>query len=98
MATFRLSAYTKGYPFVLNRMMASIYTQDNPNAIIASIIDTTPGHPERVYDFLGLPRQNYGFRLDEIDGAGLVLANYAKFAVVPGERDGVLCRADEQYQ
>lgn len=79
-------------------MMASIYTQDNPNAIIASIIDTTPGHPERVYDFLGLPRQNYGFRLDEIDGAGLVLANYAKFAVVPGEREGTLCRADEQYQ
>ena len=57
--------------------------------MVASIIDTTAGHPTRVYSFSGLPRNNYGFSLDEIDGSGNVVNNLALFDVVPGQVDSV---------
>jgi len=93
-----LNAYSKGYPSITNRIKASVYTQSNPTAIVASIIDVTAGHPARTWSFPGLPRQNYGFSLDEINAGGFVVNNLALFAVVPGPVDGLLTRNDEQIK
>lgn len=98
MATTVLEAYSKAYPSITNRLKAYVTKQSAPLAIIASIIDTTPGHPQRTWAFPGLPRDNYRFRLDEIDAGGLAVQNLADFDVVPGKIDGYLSRADEQIQ
>lgn len=96
MSTVVLNAASKAYPAIANRIRAAIYLQTDPQAFIAQIIDITAGHPARIWSFPGLPRNNYGFTLDEIDGAGLVLNNLALFDVVPGTIDGALVRDDEQ--
>lgn len=93
-----LNAYSSAYPLITNRIRASIFAQDNPTALVASIIDTTVGHPIRTYSFPGLPRNNYGFLLEEIDGSDVVVRNLAKFDVVPGEYEGFLIRGDEQIR
>jgi len=98
MPTVVLNAYSKAYPFITNRIRASVYLQTDPQSLIATIIDTTAGHPQRIYSFPGLPRNNYGFSLDEINGAGVVINNLALFDVVPGQIDGLLTRNDEQIQ
>lgn len=96
MATLVLDAYTKAYPFITNRIMASVSLQTNPSAIIASIIDTTPGHPVRTWFFSGLQRANYQWSLDEIDSSGASVNNLALFSVVPSQVQGYLSRGDEQ--
>lgn len=96
MSTVTLNAYTKAYPLITNRIKASVLSATSPFAVVASIIDTTLGHPARTYDFLGLPRNNYGFSLDEIDGSGNVVNNLALFSVVPGTVESILVRNDEQ--
>lgn len=98
MPTLVLNAYSKAYATITNRIKATVYLQTDPQAAIASIIDTTAGHPARIWSFPGLPRNNYGFSLDEIDAGGLVVNNLADFDVVPGELDGFLVRDDEQPQ
>jgi hypothetical protein len=98
MATVVLNAYSKAYPFITNRIRASISLQSDPQALVATIIDTTAGHPARTWSFPGLPRNNYSFSLDEIDGSGNPVSNLALFAVVPGELDGSLTRPDEQIK
>lgn len=98
MPTATLNAYTKAYPLITNRIKASVLSATSPFAVVASIIDTTVGHPARTYDFLGLPRNNYGFSLDEIDGGGSVVQNLALFSVVPGDIGTLLTRDDEQIQ
>lgn len=98
MPTVVLDAYSKGYPAISNRIKASVLSATSPFAVVASIIDTTAGHPQRVFHFPGLPRNNYGFSLDEIDGGGAVVNNLALFDVVPSSIDGLLTRNDEQPQ
>lgn len=98
MATVVLDVYSKAYPFITNRIRGAVYLQSSPQAFVAEIIDVTAGHPERIWHFPGLPRNNYGFTLDEIDAGGVVLANLASFAVVPGTLDGLLVRNDEQIR
>lgn len=97
MSTVVLNAYTKAYPSITNRIRASVLDWSGVTTI-ASIIDTTVGHPARTYSFAGLPRDNYYFTLDEIDISGNPLANLALFDVVPGELEGQIVRDDEQYQ
>jgi len=97
MPTLVLNAYSIAYPLITNRIRASIYYQKTPAAIVSSIIDTTIGHPEKVWTFSGLPRENYGFLLEEINSTGAAVRNLAKFDVVPGELEGSLNRADEQF-
>jgi len=96
MATVVLDAYSKAYPSITNRIRASI-TLSNDVAIIDSIIETGV-HNARVWHFPGLPRNNYSFSLDEIDGSGVPINNLALFDVVPGTIDGTLVRDDEQIQ
>lgn len=96
MSTLVLNAYSSAYPDITNRIRASIFLQSDPLAIIASQIDSTIGHPIRIWSFPGLPRNNYGFSLDEIDGSDNPINNLAYFDVVPGEVDGELIRNDEQ--
>lgn len=96
MPTVVLNLYTKAYPFISNRIRASVFLQSDPQALIASQIDTVSGHPARVWQFPGLPRTNYGFSLDEINGSGDPINNLALFDVVPSEIDGLLTRNDEQ--
>lgn len=98
MPTVVLNAYSKAYPFITNRIRAAVYLQSSPQALVATIIDTTAGHPERTWSFPGLPRNNYGFILEEINGSGTAIANLAKFDAVPGEIEGELVRDDEHIQ
>lgn len=98
MPTVVLDAYSKAYPSISNRIKATVYLETDPFAEVASIIDTTAGHPARIWHFPGLPRANYGFSLDEIDGGGSPINNLALFSVVPGNIDGYLVRNDEQIQ
>lgn len=98
MPTAVLDAYSNGYPFIANRIRAAVSKESDPMAIVASIIDSTAGHPARIYHFPGLPRDNYRFTLDEIDGAGAVVNNLALFNVVPSTIEGFLVRADEQIK
>jgi hypothetical protein len=97
MPTVVLDAYSKAYPSITNRIRASV-TVSNDTAIVASIIDTTVGHPARIWHFPGLPRNNYAFSLDEINAGGVPINNLAFFDVVPGPIDGTLVRDDEQIQ
>lgn len=98
MPTVVLDAYSKAYPTITNRIRASVFLESDPVALISTIIDTTSGHPARLWHFPGLPRANYGFSLDEIDGSDIVVQNLALFSVVPGNIDGALVRNDEQIQ
>lgn len=98
MPTVVLDAYAKAFPAITNRIRASVYNENDLLAIVASIIDITAGHPSRIYHFPGLPRANYKFSLDEIDGGGIPINNLAIFDVVPGQIDGYLTRNDEQIK
>lgn len=98
MPTVVLNAYSKAYPLITNRIRASVFLQSDPTALIAIQIDTTPEHPARTWSFPGLPRNNYGFSLDEINSSGDTVSNLALFSVVPGEIDGELVRDDEQIK
>lgn len=75
-----------------------MFLETAPLAPVASIIDSTAGHPIRIWHFPGLQRNNYGFTLDEIDGSDIVITNLALFDVVPSQFDGLLTRDDEQIQ
>jgi hypothetical protein len=98
MPTVVLDAYSKAYSLITNRIRAAVSTETSPLSIVASIIDTTSGHPARTWHFAGLLRDNYRFSLDEIDGSDNPINNLALFDVVPGAIDGVLVRDDEQIQ
>lgn len=98
MPTTVLNAYSSAYPAVSNRIRATIASQSAPLAIVASDIDTAIGHPVRIWSFPGIPRDNYIFSLDEIDGSGNVVTNLAYFDVVPSDVYGDLTRDDEQIQ
>jgi len=95
MATLTLNAQSSAYPQIINRIEATIYNEADPLAVVASIIDSTSGHPSRYWNFLGLPRANYNFQLNEIDGDGNPINNLASFDVVPGNIDGTLTRKSE---
>lgn len=98
MPTVVLDAYSKAFPLISNRIRAAVYSESDLSAPVATIIDSTAGHPARIYHFPGLPRDNYAFSLDEIDGGGIVINNLALFDVVPGAIDGLLTRDDEQIK
>lgn len=98
MSTVVLDAYSKAYPLITNRIRASVFLETDPAALIATIIDSTSGHPARIWHFPGLPRSNYGFSLDEINGSDIVVNNLALFSVTPASIDGMLVRADEQIK
>jgi hypothetical protein len=98
MPTVTLNAYSKSFPSITNRIRASIALTSSPSAIIASIIDTTVGHPQRVWSFPGLNRNNYDFSLDEIDSSGNPINNLALFSVTPGQLNGQIVRYEEQPQ
>lgn len=98
MPTLVLNVLSTAYPSITNRLRASVYLQSSPQAFVASIIDSTVGHPSRWWSFPGLPRNNYGYILEEIDGSGTSVNTLAQFDVVPGERDGALTRDHEQIQ
>lgn len=98
MATVVLNAWSIAYPNITNRIRASVYLQSSPDSLVQEQIDSTPGHPSRIWSFPGLPRNNYGFSLDEIDANDNPINNLAKFDVVPSQIDGFLSRDDEQIQ
>lgn len=98
MATRVLDAVSKAYPAIANRIRAAVFNENDLLAPVATIIDSTAGHPQRVWHFPGLPKANYAFSLDEIDGAGIPINNLAFFDVVPGAVDGLLSRNDEQIK
>lgn len=98
MATVVLNLYSWNFPTITNRIRMSVFLQTDPQAFVASQIDAVSGHPERVWSFPGLPRENYGVVLDEIDGADAVVRRLAYFDVVPSELETEICRDDEQIQ
>lgn len=98
MATVVLNLYTWNFPTITNRIRMSVFLQTDPQAFVASQIDAVSGHPERIWSFPGLPRENYGVVLDEIDVSDNVLRQLAFFDVVPSELESELCRDDEQIK
>lgn len=97
MSTTVLDAYSKAYPSIANRLKASVYKEDDLLSPIATIIEVG-AHLSRIWHFPGLPRANYAFSLDEINGGGVAINNLAFFDVVPGSIEGSLVRKDEQIQ
>lgn len=97
MATVVLDAYSKAYPSITNRLRASVFLESDPIALVDTIIEDAP-HNERIWHFPGLPRANYGFSLDEIDGGGAVIQNLALFSVTPPQINGTIVRGDEQIK
>lgn len=97
MPTVVIDAYVKAFPLMTNRQRASIYKESDLLAPVATQIENAP-HPIRIWHFPGLPRDNYAFVLDEIDGGGAVVQNLAEFDLVPGALDSALFRGDEQYK
>jgi hypothetical protein len=95
--TATLKAYSGAYPSISNDIRASVAYADMPLALVAQIIESGV-HNQRTWSFNGLPRNNYRFYLDEIDGSGNVVKNLADFNVVPGIVSGSLSRDDEQIQ
>lgn len=93
---YTLMAYSSAYPFITQRLKASVRLETDPMAILYSQIDTTSGHPQRTWTFTGLTRTNYRFVLESIDDAGVTVSILQVFSVVPGEVEGQLERADEQ--
>lgn len=98
MPTVVLDAISKAYSSITNRIRAAVFNENDLLAPIATIIDATAGHPQRVWHFPGLPRANYAFSLDEINGSDIPIRNLAFFDVVPSAIDGLLTRKDEQIQ
>lgn len=96
MPTVSFDVYSKAFPQISNRIRAIVALPTSPNAAVMTIIDSTAGHPERVWSFNGLPRNNYIFSLDEINGADVPITNLALFNVRPGSIDGGVSRDDEQ--
>lgn len=97
MALYNFSLWTKAYPDITNRIQGSVLSWDGVT-VIASIIDTTAMHPSRLWSYAGLPRANYKWSLDEIDGSGIIVRNLSNFDAVPSVIDGELTRNKEQLQ
>ena len=97
MPTVVLDVYSKAFPSITNRLKASIFLETDLLAPVATIIEIAP-HPVRIWHFPGLPRANYAFSLDEIDGGGAVISNKAYFDVVPGMLENGTFRGDEQIK
>jgi hypothetical protein len=95
--TATLKAYSGAYPSISNDIRASVAYASMPLALVAQIVESGT-HNQRTWSFDGLPRNNYRFYLDEIDGDGNVVKNLADFDVVPGIISGSLSRDDEQIQ
>lgn len=95
--TLTLKAYSGSYPSISNDIRASVAYASMPLALVDQIVESGT-HDARTWSFDGLPRNNYRFYLDEIDGSGNVVKNLADFDVVPGIISGSLSRDDEQIQ
>lgn len=96
MATTVLNIQTKAYPSISNRIRTSVYLQSDPQAFVASEIDSNIGHPSRIWTFPGLPRNNYGVLIDEINGSNVAINNLGDFYTVPSTLEGAVYRPDEQ--
>lgn len=98
MATVVIDVYSKAFPDITNRIRAAVFLETDLLAPIATLIDTTAGHPIRLWHFPGLPRANYAFSLDEINGSGDPINNLALFDLVPPAIGNLLSRMDEQIK
>lgn len=97
MSTVVLNAYTIAFPTITNRVKADVATQANPLAVVATQTFNAP-HPSRIISFPGLPRTNYVFTMNEIDGAGAIIQQLAFFDIVPGDLLDGIFRAEEQIK
>lgn len=99
MSTLNLNIQTSSYPTITNNITVSISKASSPAAIVDSIVDTTSGHPSRLYTFSGLERTNYIVSIDETDiSTGSPVANLHRISVVPSSSNDVDSRDDEQIQ
>lgn len=97
MATVVINAYSIPYPLITNDIRVDISTQASPLAIIDSQTEPAP-HPERIWSFPGLPRTNYVFQMNEVDGDGNPVRQLAYFDIVPGDLTMGIWRAEEQVR
>lgn len=97
MPTATLKAYSGAYPSITNSIRAAVAYASDPLALIQTIVESGV-HNARTWNFDGLPRNNYRFYLQVIDGSGNVTETLADFDVVPGIISGTLSRDDEQIQ
>lgn len=97
MALYFLALKSKAYPDITNRIRGSVKSWDGATTIV-SIIDDTAGHPARLWNYPGLPRNNYQWILEEINGGGIAIRTLSEFMVTPSTVDGLLTRDKEQLQ
>jgi hypothetical protein len=97
MALYFLALKSKAYPDITNRIRGSVKTWDGATTVV-TIIDSTTGHPARLWNYPGLPRANYQWVLEEINGSGVAIRTLSDFMVVPSTIDGLLTRDKEQLQ
>ncbi len=97
MPTVVFTFYVKAFPAMINRQRARVYKESDLSAPVAEQIELAP-HPIRLWQFAGLPRDNYALVLDEIDGGGAAVQNLAKFDAVPPIIGTAVFRGDEQYR
>ena len=96
MSLVTINCYTNEYSSITNGLRASIYLQSSPSSVVSSITELNPPHNARTWSFAGLIRDNYIFRLDEIDSGGTVIQNLAEIFLVPTELSGDNYLADTQ--
>ena len=98
MSTVVLDIYTSAWPSITNNIQCNVYAQSSPLAVIASITDTTTGHPARTWSFPGLVRANYRFEFLEITSGGTVVQSLGSMTVVPPSQSNYTFRVPIQIQ
>lgn len=98
MSTVALQIWTGAYPTIANDITIDVYEQSNPLAIVATLTDTTAGHPARSWSFPGLDRVNLLFRIFETSGGSNIRQLGADMNAVPGAFPGIAYRATEQIE
>lgn len=89
MATVDLQIWTGAYPDITNNIQINIYDPEDPLAIVTSLNKAAPHLDGRTWDFPGLNRQNWIFRIFEMSGVTVVRQLGGDKTVVPSSAGGV---------
>lgn len=87
MSLVKINCYTNNYSSIAGGIRASIYLSSEPTATLESISELTPPHNARLWSFTGLLRDDYIFRLEELDSSGVAINLLSEIALTPTELD-----------
>jgi len=98
MSTVNLNIYTSAWATITNNIVCNVYAQSDPSAIVATLTDTTTGHPARTWSFPGLARANYRFEFLEVTTSGITVQSLGSMDVVPSSENGYTFRSPALIQ